>query len=1186
MSEVYSTAALYDSAGTKCSCPSGCGACTYRSAKTFSTHDTKLGTKNAQTDLIGDFDSSNYFLPKVYINGASSYMTDGSTTLTGCPSSAELVCLSCDNDSYEHLSYLAGSFSRTSDGLELDGTGLFCLGISGRLLTDAGLSFKELGWLTMYLIILFVVLFALFNALRKIRYLRFSFDPCLYMEKNNPHYPPYARPDFHLKGTFGWLRRAWWVKDTELYNFITIDELMLLRWFRLAYTWFWGLVLFAMWPLMIAYKFEGDYQVEKDNIPGAGLHELGIKRLSLTMAYRGNILLIVVVEIWLASLWLVYLLGKETRAYARLVWKSSPKTTGIKAHAVLVSDIPVLTTDPYEDDAPGGTGGNGLMMAINKALQDELSDSKEVVKREKSIQDMDVVDSPLGQVVRAATAKKRVEEAGEDAEATPKMLPRASLRAEGSSIRTEPSRNHASSMLDDGYSQSPPSSPRAGKGLTKDEVEAEEAKKFMRRHKSELKEFVARQGLDDYSTLRACTRKEIATAVKKKLELILGEDAVVSITIARDTRKLDKAAEAYNNLNIRHFQQLVLENNLKLHLSELDQKLMKESETMSAEELARTQKAHNDLVIKIEKSDVQREKTRNKLRDKFLAFDQGRQDYLNDESPSPSAIVVFSRQMDSVIASSMALDDWYGRWKTSAAPGPNDLVWHNVSLTSKQRFWKNMRAHAIAAVVILFFMIPINYITYLISLGYDDIVAAIGTSGHSILIALVLTIFLVVGHIVSLVLSKQYGYTSKAKMDSRGADIYFWLLFCNLFLTNVSGSSVLYEDLRVWLNRPATMVNALMVQIVSQQTFFLLFCMLRIAQSCPLELLHPPFHLGFIVKSFLFKVRSQSRPALKMIQTWTQPENTPMHRVPAQTMFVFFLGTMYCMVQPLVIPVCAVFFSLFYLFFKHNLRYHYMQSYNFGQTTWPWLVQYTFNSLMLAQIIIAIGISTLIDDGDWGERLRYLLLPLPVVTWAYHRRTKVIMRASRKVPVTRSGKKSVPDDDSDSDKFSDDEQEEIDEQGVVSNIIGNVALVFHKTFSPRKSGKSTPGSSRRPSDGNLNDLNFRTQNDLNNISKSKSYTRKHVKLLDESRLVAKEKVMKLIRKGIWRDYLPINMWPLMAESSAASVIVKRWRETNARRKATRMLSQGLASPSQRELRTPSSRSLSTKSVKFTVADDD
>jgi hypothetical protein len=228
------------------------------------------------------------------------------------------------------------------------------------------------------------------------------------MEKRNPCYPPYTRPEFHLKGTFGWLRRAWRAKDTELYKFLSVDELMLLRWFRLAYTWFWGLVLFAMWPLIIAYTLEGDYQVKKDNITREGLNELGIKRWSLTMAYRGKILLVLVVEMWLASLWLVYLLGKETRAYARLVWKSSPRTTGVQAHAVLVSDIPVLTTDPYEDSAAYGTGGNGLMTAINKALRDEVSDPNhnKVVNQETHIQDMGVVDSPLGRAVREATMKK------------------------------------------------------------------------------------------------------------------------------------------------------------------------------------------------------------------------------------------------------------------------------------------------------------------------------------------------------------------------------------------------------------------------------------------------------------------------------------------------------------------------------------------------------------------------------------------------------------------------------------------------------------------------------------------------------------------------------------------------------------------------------------------------------------
>ena len=40
----------------------------------------------------------------------------------------------------------------------------------------------------------------------------------------------------------------------------------------------------------------------------------------------------------------------------------------------------------------------------------------------------------------------------------------------------------------------------------------------------------------------------------------------------------------------------------------------------------------------------------------------------------PCAVVVFSRQMDAVIASQVQLDHFFGRWNTDAAPGPNDLV--------------------------------------------------------------------------------------------------------------------------------------------------------------------------------------------------------------------------------------------------------------------------------------------------------------------------------------------------------------------------------------------------------------------------------------------------------------------------------------------------------------------------------
>jgi len=38
---------------------------------------------------------------------------------------------------------------------------------------------------------------------------------------------------------------------------------------------------------------------------------------------------------------------------------------------------------------------------------------------------------------------------------------------------------------------------------------------------------------------------------------------------------------------------------------------------------------------------------------------------------------------------------------------------------------------------------------------------------------------------------------------------------------------------------------------VDTSTFFMQFCLLRVAQSCPLELIHPPFHLGFVVKTMV-----------------------------------------------------------------------------------------------------------------------------------------------------------------------------------------------------------------------------------------------------------------------------------------------------------------------------------------------
>ena len=122
--------------------------------------------------------------------------------------------------------------------------------------------------------------------------------------------------------------------------------------------------------------------------------------------------------------------------------------------------------------------------------------------------------------------------------------------------------------------------------------------------------------------------------------------------------------------------------------------------------------------------------------------------------------------MDAVIASQVQLDNQFGRG-TEPAPGPNDLVWHNVALTGKQRWRKNIRARLVATIMVIFFSVPVNLLVAALNAGKDDIVSVLGEGIFKVLIGLILTIFLVAAHIMSLVISRQYAPSQSLRWTSR-----------------------------------------------------------------------------------------------------------------------------------------------------------------------------------------------------------------------------------------------------------------------------------------------------------------------------------------------------------------------------------------------------------------------------------
>ena len=193
-----------------------------------------------------------------------------------------------------------------------------------------------------------------------------------------------------------------------------------------------------------------------------------------------------------------------------------------------------------------------------------------------------------------------------------------------------------------------------------------------------------------------------------------------------------------------------------------------------------------------------------------------------------------------------------------------------------------------------------------------------------------------------------------------------------------------------------------------------------------------------------------------------------------------------------------------------------MQPYASGQTLWAWLVKNTFICLIISQVILLLGLPTLVEDGGSTDYLRLALLPLPFVSSVQMMRTKEILRQSAKVPVHQpsgfnsSKEGALPDEDS-----------IFDEKGVVGD---SLSFMKRTALSLRSPGPSSPFESPKK-----------------NFDDSRS-ARKSTKRLNLTNEEARHEVERLVESGAWRNYQPISIWPQVNEKAAASLIIRRWRE--------------------------------------------
>jgi hypothetical protein len=245
-------------------------------------------------------------------------------------------------------------------------------------------------------------------------------------------------------------------------------------------------------------------------------------------------------------------------------------------------------------------------------------------------------------------------------------------------------------------------------------------------------------------------------------------------------------------------------------------------------------------------------------------------------------------------------------------------------------------------------------------------------------------------------------------------------------------------------------------------------------------------------------------------------------------MLVFFIGIIYTVVAPLLLPVCGIFFGFFYIFWKHNMVYHYIQQYSAGTSMWAWLVGKMYFGLVFSQVMVAFGLPTL---GFNTMKYRIFIIPLVLFTVLEWTRVNSILIDAFRVPVHAGGErakhksgKSEHDEDSDDEYFA---------SGSTSDVPALEKDDRQEIFV----STTRIGDSRKK----------KIMRGIVPTEEMKSSTRRRKNILENTREQGRAEIEYKVKKGIWQTYAPSVLWPLAAEKSAGSIFLRRWKQIKARK---------------------------------------
>ncbi|XP_015942843.1 CSC1-like protein ERD4 isoform X2 [Arachis duranensis] len=345
-----------------------------------------------------------------------------------------------------------------------------------------------------------------------------------------------------------------------------------------------------------------------------------------------------------------------------------------------------------------------------------------------------------------------------------------------------------------------------------------------------------------------------------------------------------------------------------------------------------------------------------------------------------AALVFFTSRVVAASAAQSLHAQMVDTWSVSPAAEPRQLIWHNLTIKYFERELRKYLVNAVVALTIVFYMVPISFISAFTTLQnlvelapfIEPVVRikALRTVLEAYLPQLALIIFFYLLPKLLLYLSKLEGIPTQSQAVRAASGKYFYFPVVNVFL-GVTLGGTLYRTFKLIEDNPKSLLSWLVMSLPDNATFFLTYLALKFFVGYGLELSRlVPLILYHFKRKYICKTEAECKEA------WAPGDLGYETRV-SEDMLIVIIVFCYSVIAPLIIPFGVLYFGLGWLILRNQALNVYVPTFESNGRMWPHIHNRILASLILYQVTM------LVYFGLQKFYYASLLIPLPILSFIY-----------------------------------------------------------------------------------------------------------------------------------------------------------------------------------------------------------